>query len=405
MRVLFCSQAANTGGGVEAWMESLTSALQSRGHEVVTALAKGSFHDPTRYAARHMVANPIEVDGTLGVQEVRIANLLRVFDHVQPDVIIPVNLFDALLAAAYDKTRGSPSRLAVCLHAQSVDRIEQVRACAPFIDLAVSVSRRVAHELAAVVGEPGRALHIPTGVPLPLAPPQPRDRLQQVAYVGRLDQEEKRVLDLVPLMNALEGSGVTLHVVGSGAEDRRLREELRGLPVEFHGDLSRQELYASIYPHIDGVVVLSKAEAGPIVAWEAMVHGVVPIVSDFVGRSEEAVIRGGETGVVFPVGDMNAAANAIRALTGPGALERLSAQVRAQLPAAYTLPAFEESWHEALVACTKMPPRRGARSELPPLLSHGQLARLGLGVKTMAVLRRMIGRRHLHFDAGSEWPH
>jgi len=79
MRVLFCSQAAHTGGGVEAWLEALTTALESRGVDVVTALAKGRFHDPRRYASRHRVANPIEVDGSLGFREIRIANLLRIF--------------------------------------------------------------------------------------------------------------------------------------------------------------------------------------------------------------------------------------------------------------------------------------------------------------------------------------
>ena len=51
---------------------------------------------------------------------------------------------------------------------------------------------------------------------------------------------------------------------------------------------------------MDALVVFSEAEAGPIVAWEAMIHGVVPIVSDFIGRAEENVIRD----VVFPVGDV-----------------------------------------------------------------------------------------------------
>lgn len=386
MRILFCSQAAHTGGGVEAWMEALTTALQSQGHEVFTALAKGRFHDPVRYATRHAVANPIEVDGSQGTREVRISNLLRVFERVQPDVIIPVNLAEALYAASYAKTTGASSRIAVCIHGQAEDRVEQVRSCAQFIDLTVSVSRRVALQLEGIVPN---VHHIPTGVPPPLAPARRRDRLERIAYIGRLDDGEKRVLDLIPLMRVLDG--VTLHIAGSGPDESRLRHELRGMPVVFYGDLSREALYEKVYPRIDALLVFSPAEAGPIVAWEAMAHGVVPIVSDFIGREEEGVLRDR----VFPVGDTAAAAKLIRE----------SPPAHVELPAAYTLPAFTRSWHDALSTMIHMPIRRGPPAALPPLVSPGRLARLGLGVQAMARIRRLLRHRHEQQDPGSEWPH
>lgn len=398
MRVLFCSQAAHTGGGVETWMEALTAGLEKRGVEVFTALAKGHFHDPTRYAARHHVANPIPVDGSAGYREVRIANLLRVFDRVQPDVIIPVHLADALFAAVYAKTRGSNTRIAICIHGQTRDRIEQVASVAPFVDLAASVSRRVANELAAIVPE---VRHIPTGVDPPLAVPTPRDHIANIGYIGRLDQSEKHVLDAIALMKALDGANVTLHIVGSGPDEAALR----AIPAVFHGQRSRRELYESIYPMLDALVVFSEAEAGPIVAWEAMIHGVVPIVSDYIGRVDEAVIRDGETGRVFPFGDMRAAASAIRALTAPGSLRELSQRTREELPGAYTTAGFEQSWFDALTDCVAQPSRSGVTSQLPPLVSPGRFARLGLGVEAMAKLRRLARRTYPHDDPGSEWPH
>jgi glycosyltransferase involved in cell wall biosynthesis len=388
MRVLFCSQAAHTGGGVEAWMEALTAGLEARGVEVFTALARGRFHDPDRYAAHHRVANPIAVDGSTGFRETRIANLLRVFDRVKPDVVIPVNLADALLAASYAKTRGASHRIAVCIHGQGEDRIEQVRDCESFIDLATSVSKRVANRIG--------GQHIPTGVPPPLAQPEPRDHIAHLAYVGRLDHD-KRILDAIGLLRALEGSRVTFHIAGSGPAEAALRD----MPFVFHGELSRRELYESFYPAMDALVVFSEAEAGPIVAWEAMIHGVVPVVSDFVGRAEENVIRD----VVFPVGDVEAAARAIRRLTAPGALTELSRRAQIELPPAYTLAVFEQTWHDALVQCAASPARRGSRSELPQLISPGRLARLGLGVESMAALRRLLGQTYEHLDPGSEWPH
>jgi glycosyltransferase involved in cell wall biosynthesis len=390
VRVLLCSQAAHTGGGVEVWMETLTAALQSRGVEVVTALAKGRFHDPARYTARHRVANPIAVDGISGYREVRTANLLDVFDRVHPDVIIPVNLADALFAAAYGKTRGAQWRIAVCIHGQGDDRIDQVRSVAPFVDLAVSVAKRVAMRLEAIVPN---VRHIPTGVPPPAVAPRVRDSIAKIGYIGRLDQAEKRALDLIAFSRELPE--VEIHVAGSGAEERRLRQALPR--ATFHGAMSREALYEKIYPLLDAIVIFSEAEAGPIVAWEAMVNGAIPIVSDYVGRAEENVIRDGETGIVFPVGDMVTAARKVRA--GVAALSPR------ELPEAYTLAAFERSWLEALTACVASAPRRGDASTLPPLVSPGRLASLGLSVKAMARLRRLTRGAYLHDNPGSEWPH
>lgn len=395
MKVLFCSQAAHTGGGVEAWMEALTSALEAHGVEVFTALAKGRFHDPRRYVSRHRVANPIAVDGTLGFREVRTARLLEVFQLVQPDVIIPVNLADALFAAAYGKARGAPWRLAVCIHGQGEDRIEQVRAVAPFVDLAASVAKRAAMQLQTFIPN---VRHIPTGVPPAAVPPRVRTRIAKIGYVGRLDQSEKRVLDLIALSRQLPDAEI--HIAGSGSEESTLRDALPG--ARFYGDVARDELYASVYPTLDALAVFSEAEAGPIVAWEAMANGVIPIVSDYVGRAEENVIRDGETGVVFPVGDIATAARKIRAIVD---VAGLSERARMLLPPAYHAAEFERAWFDALSACVAAPPRRGEESALPRLVSPGRLAGLGLSMTAMARLRRLAMRGYMHDNAGSEWPH
>jgi len=399
MRILFCSQAAHTGGGVEVWLESLSAALASRGWDVVTGLAKGRFHDPVRYAARHRVIAPVAIDGSSGFAEDRVLALKRLFERVRPDVILPVNLADAMLAAAYWKSGGADTRLAICIHGQGDDRIEQARGVAPFLDLATSVSKRVVERLLPIIG-----LHTPTGVPPPVRESAPREQLRQIAYIGRFDAE-KRVRDAVPLIRALSGSDVTFHFIGAGPDDSYLRDALAEQRVVFRGMLSRDELYASVYPAIDGIVVFSEAEAGPIVAWEAMVHGVVPVVSDYAGRAEENVIRHGETGLVFPVGDVQRAASAIRSMISAGSLRELSMRARGELPEAYTERAFGDSWDAALRAAVERPMRTGSASDLPSLVSPGFIARLGLSVENTSRLRRLTGRRFTHADPGSEWPH
>jgi glycosyltransferase involved in cell wall biosynthesis len=390
MRILFCSQAAHRGGGVETWLESLSEALERRGWEVVTALAKGKFHDPDRYQKRHRVTNPIEIDGSAGVREIRITNLLRIFERVRPDIVFPVHLHDALLAASYAKTRGSAIRIAHCLHSQQDDAMIRMRTCMPFLDLAASVSQRGALRLGIE--------HIPTGVPPPLQAPRIRTRIAEVAYVGRLDHVEKRVLDAIPLMQLTRE--LTLHIVGSGDQEAALREGLRDQPVIFHGELSRSALYETIYPRVDALLVFSAAEAGPIVAWEAMAHGVIPVVSDFLGRAEEGILRDGETAVVFRVGDMRAAAEKIASADAAS----ISANAP-ELPHDYSLPGFEEAWHNALTRTLELPAKQGSASSLPSLVSPGRLAATGLGLEALAWLRRRLGTKFRHEDPGSEWPH
>jgi glycosyltransferase involved in cell wall biosynthesis len=293
----------------------------------------------------------------------------------------------------------------MCLHGQGDRQLEFVARVAPFVDLAASVSKRVTGRLGAILGEARRVRHIPTSVPIPQSPARDRQVLQAVAFVGRLDQEEKRVLDAIPLIRGLSDTGIAFHFAGRGRSEATLREELRGENVIFHGHLEREALYRDLYPHMDGFIVFSEAEAGPIVAWEAIAHGVVPIVSDYVGRAEEGVIRDGETGIVFPVGDMEAAASRIRRLMGDGGLAALSRNARRELPEAYKGGRFVSAWRDALQECVALPARRAAADRLPPLVSSGRLARLGLGLEAMSRLRRVVGAAPPIEDPGSEWPH
>lgn len=396
MRVLFCSQAAHTGGGVEAWLEAVSSALARRGHDVVTGLAKGKFHDPERYRARHEVVNPLVIDSGAGYRESRVTSLLHAIRRTQPDVVVPVHLAEAFLASAFEKTRGRELRLVACIHGQGADRLEQVAAVEPFVDFAVGVSQRTVTMLRNFMPDACVA-HIPTGVPEPLTPPRVRTSIERVAYVGRLDDSDKRVLDLIAL--ASFSPDLDIHVVGSGPDEQRLRAALPR--ATFHGTLTRHELYRRIYPMVDGLLVFSPAEAGPIVAWEAMVNGVVPIVSDYCGRSEENVLRDGETAIVFAVGDIEAAARRTRSAD----VAALSRDCVRLLPAGYREQAFEDAWEATLLNCTSTPSRCSAADRLPPLVSSGRLSALPVGVETMAMLRRLIGTRYIHREPGSEWPH
>jgi glycosyltransferase involved in cell wall biosynthesis len=393
---------------VEFWLDALSEALERNGWDVRVALAAGKFHDPAWYLEKHPLSNPIALEGTRGLREGRFLKLLEVFEETAPDIIFPVSLADALYAAAEWKRRGAKTRIVTCTHGQDLGQIRDLERCAPHIDRATTVSNRIAAVLECIPGLAGRVSHIPTGVREPSSPPRVRTALRSIAYVGRLHHAEKRAGDLIPLVQMMKGTGTTLHVAGSGPDEQRiaseLAQEIAQGSVVMHGSISPERLYEEIYPNIDALVVFSEKEGGPIVAWEAMVHGVVPVVSDFIGRKEEGILRDGATALVFPVGDVAAAAAALRRLSDPVLLQTLSAGVMAGLPDDYRVAGFERNWCGAL-SDVLAAPATCSDQRVGRAVSPGWIARLNLGERASFVLRSILGRPFDYQDPGSEWPH
>lgn len=409
--LLFCSQSAYTGGGVEEWLWSLARGLGGRGWKVRVALAEGRrHHAPTRYLARYPYADVSRLRAPLGLQEERFLAVTRVLRKIKPDIVMPVQLADVLYAAAWLKRRRGPvaPRLAACLHGQFSDVLADLAVCGGDVDLAASVSRQglAALEARCRLHAPV-AVHIPAGVPAPGAPRVHAGDVLHLGYVGRLEQAEKRIRDLPLLVAALQDCRrVRFHVAGSGPEEPFLREALAAPAAEgrvvFHGELAREELYRDLYPLLDGLVVFSAAEGGPRAAWEALAHGAVPVVSDFTGRREEGVLRADENCLVFPVGDIAAAAACARRLLNPEFRDSLAAAAR-RLPPAYTEEESIDRWDRELRAMLERPARIGS-APLPRMVSPGRLA-VPFSVRMSYGLRRVFGRPPEPAGPGDEWPH
>lgn len=409
-RILFCTQSAYVGGGVEEWLWQLVAELHARGWETVVGLALGKrFHLPTRFLESYPYANSVVLDARTGFAEQRRLALLDAFRRIDPDIIMPVQLADALYAAVEWKRQGGKARLVTCLHGQFADIIADFAAVAEDIDLAVSVSRRGRDSLLSVRGlPPERVCHIPTGVPSPAHLPPPQSRPRAIGYIGRLDQPEKRIHDLIPLVGLLERvPDLVVHVVGDGPETSYLRGQLseaetRGRVV-FHGRLSRSAVWQGILPNLRGLLVFSPAEGGPITAWEALANGVIPVTSDYLGRAEEGVLVEDVNSLVFPVGDVGRAAEQIENLLDDVRYARLFAHAVA-LDARYTLSGFADGWDGCFASALGLPRRTGKGSVTVPL-SGGRLPQWGIPAPLIRTLRRILHRSFAHAGPGGEWPH
>jgi len=290
----------------------------------------------------------------------------------------------------------------------------------PVSDLVACNSRLVAKfAVAHAAVPPERVWNIPNGAD-PLAPTTRVRREQasrtsplRLGYVGRLTQGDKRVLDLVPLCQRLRLQGIpfTLDIVGDGPADDELRrglhrEEYHDI-VRFHGSLHHAQVCATIYPKLDALLLLSASESFGIVLVEAMMQGVVPITSQYLGFFTEGLVVDGKNGLSFPIGDMDMAAACVGCLAQDrGLLNALAEEGWIRTNRQYTWEHSFERWNEAFQWVRDQQPRSvaGFGSVTRPV--SGILDRWGIPPGVIHAIRRL--RRHILGSpipaGGEEWP-
>lgn len=409
--LLFATQTAHPTGGLETWLHEIVPYLEQNGWNVVVALARGRrFHDPDRYRAMHPHFQTVEVDGLAGTREARVADLRRVMRQTRADLVVPVNIADALEAVALEKLRRGAPRLAVMLRAQEPHgELDDIRRFGSFIDVAVG-GNRVLRELLARYGgiEESRLEYIPPGsrrrtdasarvvnVSAPL----------RLAYVGRIDGKAKRVMELVEVADALDRAAINYELViaGDGPDRPSLQHALSGRAT-FLGNVPVEVLYRDVYPRVDVLLLFSAWEAGPQVVWQAMHYGVVPVVSRYLGATAEGVLRDRDTAMVFEVGDSQAAAGLVSLLSSDRALlQRIASAAERAVDPRYLLDHSFAEWHRVFQKAMEVPLAVGR--ELPHLPPSGVYESLRVPSAISYLLRRLTGRLPVASGAGAEWPH
>lgn len=398
-RVLICTPTYYLQGGVERIMESLAQHLPSRGFEVLFGLAKGArFHDPAAFRAAFPAIRGIDVDGTGGTVYGRRRALRRVILETDPDVVLIARMFDAYPVCAALKREGHRLRLTVTVQAFESDYFADLERYQDFVDVCIASGNRILGEVERRTSVP--AVSVPGGVAPPLQLRHAQEGPLRIGYVGRLEQIQKRVLDLLPFIEALERRGIpfTLDIAGDGKMLEELREHLPR--ARFHGWLSTAELYDRIYPQLDVLVHFAEYEGLTIAPREAMAHGVVPVISRHIGAED---FIDGVNALTFPTGDITAAADALERLHRDRAfLEQLSTAARASQTGIRSEQGAIDAWAAAFREAVARPARIG--QTLPPApRDQGLLSRLRIPDPIAELVRGV--RRREHEDAGSEWPH
>jgi glycosyltransferase involved in cell wall biosynthesis len=413
-KLLICSPSHALRGGVETIVNDLCRELPKRAWEAILALGKGSrFNDVRAYRNAYPDLPITEIDGTRGTRQGRLEALAELIERIRPDVVLSARIFDAYEAVSEFKKHQPKLRLAVTIQAYEPHYLYDLRAYRERVDLCVTSGNLIRQAVIQWSNFPeDRVVSIPGGVSVSrilLAPRHPKSPIR-IGYVGRLDQDQKRILDTEPFLRELDRKGIdyTLDVVGTGPYETQLSQSLTGWVVQgrvkFHGWQPRDRLYLEFFPKMDCLIHFAHTEGVTIAPREAMAHGVVPVISEFTGLEAEQQFVHESNSLTFPVGDMKAAATNIgRLMSESGLMERLSKNAMASQSGKYTFDGSMDAWAKALDHCVEQPPAIGAVSKLSGPVD-GRLTRMGMSPRAAQRVRDILGRQHFHSDPGSEWP-
>lgn len=395
--------------GIGTWVEAVSDALRGHGWDVTVGLSWGGhFHDPLRVEAFRPSLKTVRMDARTGTEEGRIQAIIRAIETELPQVVLLTVLNSAFEAVRRLRFAGNRSfRLIAVNHGNLAQQAASLLAHRDLIDMAVCVSR-LSYRAMGSASEGfalGRLRHISNAVGVPAAPAQRAEAALRIGYAGRLE-DDKRAGDVAPFFRLLHERlpQAVMWVAGRGAYAPEMEALAREVPRQFYyfGELPPRALADTFYPELDLLMHFSPAEAWGYSIAEAMSYGVVPVTSAFRGQAEDGLVLDGETGLVFPVGDVARAAELAATLLGdPAWSQQLSARAAAHVRHNFSLELFGNQWIEALESCLELP-QLPAPERPASLDAKGPV---GIPWPWWERIRRMMGRRIAHASSGEEWPH
>jgi len=376
------------------WVYRISKALPRLGWDVTLCMIVADDTDlaPWRQLYPDISIRPIYGRFDL-VSERRVA-FSGYLDALRPDVIVPNNDFWLVPAVLERRRLGRSERLVGVCHSDEPCFWIGFQAFRDSFEHVVGVSEFICAELQYSLGfPPERVSCVPCGVPTPEGPPRPHDDGPiRLVYASRLAQYQKRVLDCVELIRILVDRGVDFRFdfFGSGPQEHELKLQIESIPgtagrVHFHGIVPPYELPTRAWAKSDIFILTSAFEGTPVALMEAMAHGVVPIVSR-VRSGVEQLVREGETGFLFEVGDMQSCANHIQWLANHrDALNDMAYNAWKLIRRSYSIEKTAKAFARALEMAMERPVSRPISWPDP---YTGKMERLGVPKAIIRVVRR-----------------
>lgn len=396
------------------WLDYLCRDLGARGFDPIVGLVQGSAHDVDAYRRAYRGIVSVPIGNPSGSAEGRRRALVAAFENLRPDLVVGVNIADTYPAVRRVRQRGRwLPRVAMSLHAIEPDLFGDIGLNVDVLDAVIASNRLACRLCEAESGMSSqRVLYAPYGVDAgalgAIAEHRRSDSRLRIAWVGRLEQSQKQVLQLPGILDALDQSGLNyvLRIAGDGPERVQLLDKLaswiqRG-KVEWLGAMPSADVPERVYGDADVLLLTSTWETGPIVIWEAMAAGVCVVTSRYVGSGLENALLHDTNCLMFDVGDVASAAAQIARASDVAFRQCLVNAGWKLVDARYSRETSVDSWAAAFKSVMRLPPTTPAPETAPA--SSGRLDRL-VGTAAAESVRKVLGIRYLHTSAGGEWPH
>jgi len=413
MKILFISKSFPVHGGVERWLKDLILGLISSGIDVDLALADGQrFHHAQDYIDAYPELSGLDIhliDGKLGLPRQRRQFISKLIVKLKPDIVVPVLLQDGLEVAIEQKNKGDDLKIIYPVHENDIWVYDVIRTYKNAIDLLVSVNQLFLKLVETRDNWPeDRLEHIRCGASMPKSRAKLMENgILRIGYCGKVNDKQKRAGDIAELCIQLDqkniGYSFTIAGTGSGEEllKERLADEIAEGKVVFRSYLSEKELYKSFYPELDILFIPSYWETGPIVAWEAMLHGVVVLSSKYRGSQCEGILINNETSLLFPIGDIETAVQQTRLLDQDREMLRhLGANGRCIAEKELTVERMVEKWINTLQKIHKRPPLLSGKEHQ----DNNGFVFSAFSQRLVMWARIILRRPVFHGNSHLEWP-
>lgn len=412
MKLLFVAPSAYLLGGVQDWLYMLTLGLRERGHHVTVAVPNNKFHRIDRFNTHFKDIRAVPFLNRTGTPEGRIRGLCKCIITNQADLVVGVNIGDVYEAFWRVKGRLRRSKLVMTVHAIEANYFSDMQDYSPVIDAVVTTNRLtqlMVNKLGFISSD--RIFYAPYGIDKVdgLKVEDPEDCLK-VAWVGRIENTQKRVYDLRRILVELDELGVNyrLSIAGEGEIIGDLKKDLefwvKAEKVQFYGFLKKEDMQLFYSKHTI-LLITSEWETGPIVAWEAMTCGLAVVSSSYVGSLAEKALIHNETALIYPVGKAKEAALQINRLSNPLFHRQIATSGRRMVNSRYTSEVSLTAWENSFERIISLPDRVVLPLKVKRRTQANGRLELLLGSYLSETVRLFLPPSSTATNPGSEWPH
>jgi glycosyltransferase involved in cell wall biosynthesis len=372
--VAFALPAGLTNGGVTTWALALSKRLNQKSHpsQLICHSAwpnRATFESADR-------SDVIYCDGLAwgaGIDAIR--GFLPTYAAVKAKIFIPNWSWGTYgTVSLMSLNEDCDFRVIAFAHSDQNHYYELLTYYEPIISKFVGVSEAICQRLGCLL--PSRSndickLMYPVAVLNESRQPNHKKPLT-ITYGGRIEQRQKRILDLIALTNLLASKKGNYHfkIAGDGPQLTQLiehfeKKEYSNVAIEFLG-LVAHERMTDLWASSDISILFSEFEGMSISMLESMGQGCVPIVTDVSGAKEK--ITHGQTGFIVAVGDVASVAQILADLDANRArVEQISNACISSVRDHHRFDAYDRAFVKIMRECMSGPSAKwpGSKAIVP----------------------------------------